>query len=660
MEDARSKPLVVLVPDAMEWILGSWALEITEANADAFEFIVFPASQIDENPGRFAEVVQKADVLHCLTPSGFGLDKIRDRVKEVGSESLRVVASIHHIVRFEDIRPCIEADAVCVMCDEVRNVLITKGVPDEKIFTLRKGVDTDFFERHNPLVARRRLGIDENDFVVGFSAKAGSDDGGRKGIDTFLRVVARLPEALAADVTVALTGPGCETFGTDVRIPGLEWQHVPYLSCEDMPDFYSAIDVYLSTARIEGGPMSVFEAMSCQTPVVSTAIGMVRDLVTDGVDGLIVPIDDVEKTLKALSRLHHDARLCQKIATAGRETVIQRLGWQDVAREARKAYTGTSRPERTRSLSAHAARAISDELIANDRSRWARKIPKYAGKITPLMRPPRRGPRSSEVVSVDLEELGVRPGVRVLDLGCGSGRFSLPMLGRGYRMVSVDLDEPRLKLFHELATKDNLKGRPTRSDAANLAFETACFDAVVCREMLERIADPAPVMDEIRRVLRPGGRLCIIVPSSRTERWFQWVNPEWLEMCGHVHVYSRKELTRILKAAGFRVLKVRGRNFFDSLFWFFHTFAKTRHDGTGAIQEHWALAQRIQNFWRRLGNGRLKRGIEAIGDRLLPKRYLYYCVRTDEEIPRSAARAARPAPSPILPAPGVPTAGPDS
>ena len=174
MDDARSKPLVVLVPDAMEWIQGSWALEIAEANADAFEFIVFPASQIDENPGRFAEVVQKADVLHCLTQSGFGLDKIQERVKAVGSESLRVVASIHHIVRFEDIRPCTEADAVCVMCDEVRDVLIANGVPDEKIFTLRKGVDTDFFERHNPLVARRRLGIDDNDFVVaGLQSRSG-------------------------------------------------------------------------------------------------------------------------------------------------------------------------------------------------------------------------------------------------------------------------------------------------------------------------------------------------------------------------------------------------------------------------------------------------------------------------------------------------------
>ena len=69
-----------------------------------------------------------------------------------------------------------------------------------------------------------------------------------------------------------------------------------------------------------------------------------------------------------------------------------------------------------------------------------------------------------------------------------------------------------------------------------------------------------------------------------------------------------------------------------------------------------ALAHRIENFWRGLGNGRLKRGIEAIGDRLFPKSYLYYCVKTDEGI----RRAARAAPSATLPAPDMPAAGSDS
>ena len=65
--------------------------------------------------------------------------------------------------------------------------------------------------------------------------------------------------------------------------------------------------------------------------------------------------------------------------------------------------------------------------------------------------------------------------------------------------------------------------------------------------------------------------------------------------------------------------------------------AELEKDTTGDFPRE--LADRIQDFSRRLGNGRLKRGIEAIGDGLLPKSYLYYCVRTDEGTGLSAPHA---------------------
>ena len=255
MDDARPKPLVVLVPDVMEWVLGSWAREIADANADLYDFIIFPASQFESAPEQLTEALNNADLIHCLAQSGSGLDEIRGRVKAVGSESLPIISSIHHIVRLEDVAACLNADAIVVVCNEVREKLVASGVPDAKIHTVRKGVDTRFFVRRDPAAARHRLGIDPHDFVVGFSAKASSDDRGRKGLDIFHRVVTRLPEIVGGPVTVALTGPGWETLGAGVRIPGLQWRHAPFLDPEVMPDFYSAIDVYLSTARIEGGPV---------------------------------------------------------------------------------------------------------------------------------------------------------------------------------------------------------------------------------------------------------------------------------------------------------------------------------------------------------------------------------------------------------------------
>jgi hypothetical protein len=101
-------------------------------------------------------------------------------------------------------------------------------------------------------------------------------------------------------------------------------------------------------------------------------------------------------------------------------------------------------------------------------------------------------------------------------------------------------------------------------------------------------------------------------------------------MAGHVNVFSRDAMCGLLETAGFRVLEVRGRNFFYSLFWFIHTFAGTTHDGTGRIQDHFRLASCVFRAWRALGEGRLKRFVERIGDRVFPKSYFYYCEKPPE------------------------------
>ena len=120
-----------------------------------------------------------------------------------------------------------------------------------------------------------------------------------------------------------------------------------------------------------------------------------------------------------------------------------------------------------------------------------------------------------------------------------------------------------------------------------------------------------------------------MVPSAHTEHYFQWVDSRWLEMAGHVNVFTRRSMRELLEAHGFRVVEIRGRNCFYSFFWFIHTLAGTTHDGTGRIQNHFRLADRVFAAWRWLGFGRLKRAIERVGNLLVPKSYVYYCERAN-------------------------------
>jgi SAM-dependent methyltransferase len=502
------------------------------------------------------------------------------------------------------------------MCREVFEALVERGVPEEKLFLLRKGVDTDFFRRRDRAEARKRLGLPEGEFVIGFSAKAKSDDRNRKGVDVFLEALSRLRAEPRSPIRLALTGPGWEPTLAAGLPSEVAADYFPFLASEAMPDFYSAIDIYVSTARLEGGPLPPFEAMSCETPIVSTPVGMIREFVMDGVEGLLVPVDDAPETAKAIERLRDEPKLAAAMGRAGREAVARHLGCREAALRAHALYgAGPIQPRRAgrEGPTGEDLERLNGELIASDVGRWNERR--------------RESQPTREIAHIDLEELRISGDSWVLDLGCGAGQFSIPLLERGYRAVSVDLDAPRLGRVRNACADKNLAARILLADGANLPCHSASFDAVVCREMIEHVDEPGAVVEEIKRVLRPQGRLCVTVPSAHTERYFQWVDPRWLAMAGHVNVFTRSAMCELLEAHGFRVLEIRGRNFFYSLFWFIHTLARTTHDGSGRILDHFGLARRIFRTWRMLGDGRTKGGIERIGNLVFPKSYVYYCER---------------------------------
>jgi len=116
---------------------------------------------------------------------------------------------------------------------------------------------------------------------------------------------------------------------------------------------------------------------------------------------------------------------------------------------------------------------------------------------------------------------------RVLDLACGFGRHSIALLAAGLDVSGIDLSADLLA-----DAPDSLAGRLARADIRHLPFADASFDAVV--NLFSSFGyfaeeDDGAVLDEIARVLRPGGRAILdlmnpdriragLVPESRTER----------------------------------------------------------------------------------------------------------------------------------------------
>ncbi|HEU4382383.1 MAG TPA: class I SAM-dependent methyltransferase [Anaeromyxobacteraceae bacterium] len=139
---------------------------------------------------------------------------------------------------------------------------------------------------------------------------------------------------------------------------------------------------------------------------------------------------------------------------------------------------------------------------------------------------------------------------RVLDLGCGTGR-DLPLYSAGVRTVAVDPHPQNLRAARRRAPRVPLvQGR-----AEALPFKDGAFDTVVSGLVLCSVADPALALNEVRRVLAPGGALRMLEHvRSRHRAWGRvqdLVQPAWTRFAGGCH--PNRDTERAVEAAGFAI-----------------------------------------------------------------------------------------------------------
>jgi ubiquinone/menaquinone biosynthesis C-methylase UbiE len=128
--------------------------------------------------------------------------------------------------------------------------------------------------------------------------------------------------------------------------------------------------------------------------------------------------------------------------------------------------------------------------------------------------------KARKTVAVMLEALknvGVDPGsTRLLDIGCSTGILTRHYAEFFGSVVGIDIDDGAVEWARQHRAKENL--RYEIGDSLNLPFASATFDLVTCTHIYEHVPDAQKMIDEIHRVLRPGG-LCYFAAENRVRVW---------------------------------------------------------------------------------------------------------------------------------------------
>jgi len=250
------------------------------------------------------------------------------------------------------------------------------------------------------------------------------------------------------------------------------------------------------------------------------------------------------------------------------------------------------------------------------------------------------------VLTVRYDRLGVRPGDRVLDLGCGFGRHAFESLRRGARVVACDMSLGELKdvsgMFAAIVDDEAATlpapawGGAANGDATRLPFAEESFDRIIASEVLEHVPDDDAAFAELARVLRPGGTIAVTVPAWLSERVCWALTDEYhapFVEGGHVRIYAERELRAKLRAVGLRPGAAHHAHALHTPYWWLRCAVGPTNDTNPLVRAYHAVL--LWDIAGRRPHSRVTRFLDRIGNPVLGKSLVVYA--TKEPKPSEAA-----------------------
>jgi glycosyltransferase involved in cell wall biosynthesis len=326
---SASKPRVLILPNAASWIIGQMALHVIRRFSDRYEFWLLTDKMLRLRPDLVQALLPSIDFIFPLSDKGYHL--LRH-----AAQSTPLPPSIlwlHHVTTWNPaMLEALQSSFEVIACTQTWKQQVHLQSPANlSITVVPHGVDAQALRRVAP--QREYFHIPPNSFAIGFvGSKTSNYDEGRKGLDT-LHDILKSANQKIPNLHISFLGLGWKEEVQSLRAQGISANYVGFIPESRLAAFYSSIDAYLLTSRVEGGPCTVLEAMACETPVVTTRVGLVPEVIIDGVTGFSAAAGDAPSLATHLLSLANSRALREQIGAAARATVSTHRSWDETLRQ---------------------------------------------------------------------------------------------------------------------------------------------------------------------------------------------------------------------------------------------------------------------------------------------------------------------------------------
>lgn len=232
------------------------------------------------------------------------------------------------------------------------------------------------------------------------------------------------------------------------------------------------------------------------------------------------------------------------------------------------------------------------------------------------------------MLTVDFDRLGVGPGTKFIDVGCGAGRHSFEAFARGADVIAFDQDAEELDNVAVMLkamgdsgdVPESARAQTVEGDALALPYPDASFDVVIASEILEHVPADEAAISELVRILKPGGKLGVTVPRWLPEKICWALSDEYhANEGGHIRIYRADELRDKISERGMLFTHMHHAHALHSPFWWLKCAVGVDKPNNPLVSGYHRLL-----VWDMMSAPRVTRTAEAVLNPLIGKSVALY------------------------------------